>query len=121
VTTPEPEFGPSDVAWFAALAELEAGEGPHGFLMEDATSPDADPSDPDSAWKFVAGVSVVSPEGQRLRAPVIDFAEKARLDALDKLRGHDVDSMNGVVMPVFRVPRAKRKHRPQPGTTPQQT
>lgn len=86
--------------------------------MVDATSPDADPSDPDSTWKFVAGIPVLDPEGRTVRAPVRDFAEQARLDALDRLRKHDPDPMNGVIMPVFRVPRAKRKHRPQPGTTP---
>jgi hypothetical protein len=88
--------------------------------MGDATSPDADPSDPDSPWKFVAGIPVRSPEGQVMRAPVVDFAEKARLDFLDRLHKRDPDSTNGVIVPVFRVRRAQRKHRPQPGTTPQQ-
>lgn len=119
-TTRESEFGSTDLDWLTALAELEAEEGPHGFTMTDATSPDADPSDHDSVWKFVAGVPVVSPEGHRLRAPVIDYAEKARLDFLDRLHNRDPDPTNGVIVPVFRVPRAKRKHRPQPGTTPQQ-
>jgi len=87
--------------------------------MVEATSPEADPSNPDGAYRFVAGIPVRSPEGLVVRAPVRDWNEKARLDALDKLRGHEVDPMNGLIMPVFKVPHTRRTRRPQ-GTTPQQ-
>jgi len=107
-----------DLDWLIALAELEHDEGPHGFVMEDATSAEADPANPDGSFQFVAGVPVVSPEGDVMRAPVFDWAEKARLDSLDRLHKRDPDPLNGVLMPVYKVPKRRRQRRKP--TTPQQ-
>ena len=61
VTTRESEFDETDLDWLHAIAELESQELPHGFSVEDATSPDADPANPDGPWQFVAGNLVRSP------------------------------------------------------------
>jgi len=119
-TTQEPEFGPTDHDWLVALAALEAEEGPHGHLMSDALSAEADPANPDGAFEFVAGHPVQSPEGAWVRAPLIDYAEKARLDMRDRLQAADPKAhLNGVVIPVYKVPR-RRRVSPLKHTTPQQ-
>jgi len=117
VTVQEAEYGPTDVDWLLALDELERETGPHGFSYDEAMSPEADPSNPDGSFRFIAGIPVVSPEGHRTRAGVVDYAEKARLDKLDQLRGHDIDPMNGLTMPVFKVPRRRPKPRPGHATS----
>jgi hypothetical protein len=122
VTTREPEFGQDDVDWFLALHELEAEEMPHGFSYTEATSLEADPDNRDGSYRFVAGIPMQSPEGDWVRVGVTDFAEKARLDRLAAMRGHDPDPLAGVHMPVFRVPRTPRapRKRRRRATPPQQ-
>jgi len=119
LSTPEPEFDAEDLYAFEALREVEGEFGPHGFHMSEATDPAADPNDPEALWRFVAGTPVVDPETKEVvYAGTFDWAEKVRLDALDKLRGQKPDPLNGIVMPVFRVrhtprPRRRRARRPQ--------
>lgn len=104
---------------FEALREVESEFGPHGFHMLEATDPDADPNDPEAHWRFVAGTPVKDPEtGATVYAGTFDWAEKVRLDALDKLRGQKPDPLNGIIMPVSRIPhkprkRVRRVRRPQ--------
>lgn len=65
VTTREPEFTADDVAVLLAHEAYMADIGPHGQPMSEATSPLANPSDPDHKWFY---------EG---RGPVFDYAEQA--------------------------------------------
>lgn len=63
MSIPEAEWSPEDVAFLIASRLREREFGSHGIPMAEAT-------DPDNQFKFV---------GQK--APKVDYAEKARLDA----------------------------------------
>jgi hypothetical protein len=113
-TTVESEFDPTDIAWLEALEEYERTVGPHGFTMAEATDPDADPNSPNSHYRFRAGVPVTTPEGRVEWGVQFDWAEKARLDFIDRARGNDPDALNGAIIPVHRqqiTPRAERQAR----------
>lgn len=71
-STPEPEFDQSQYEWLAALADYEADLGPHGQLLSEAVSPDADPGNQNRKYRFIAGPA--SAPG----LPLIDFAAQAR-------------------------------------------
>jgi len=66
VSIPESEWSPADVALLIASRQKEREIGSHGFPMSEAT-------DPANQWAF---------EGQK--APLTDWAEKARADAQDE-------------------------------------
>lgn len=120
-TTLESEFGPSDLEWLAALAEYEADIGPHGWLMSEATDPDADPDRPDSHYRFMAGTPQTSPEGQLVWSPTYDLVQRAKDHFASDLRGEDRDPHAGLVVPVHRVrvePRAQRTRRGRRKTPP---
>ena len=77
----EPEFTPDEVARLIESRRFERSLGPHGFPMDEAT-------DPANQWVF---------EG----AAVTDWAEKARLDKLDRMRTENKDAnFNGVTVQV---------------------
>lgn len=88
MTFTESEWTADEVALLLAAREVERERGPHGFPMSEAT-------DPANQFVFVGS-----------RAPVVDYAEKARLDAEDAyMREHDSDknhplNRNGLI---FRV------------------
>jgi hypothetical protein len=65
VTTREPEFTPDQVTLLLAHEALMADMGSHGQPMSEATSPLANPSDPNRQWVY---------EG---RGPVVDYAAQA--------------------------------------------
>jgi hypothetical protein len=73
----EPEFDRSQYELLAALEEYEADLGPHGQLMSEATSPDADPGNAARKYRFVSGID------GRPGLPLVDWAAKARDDAAD--------------------------------------
>lgn len=73
VTVTEPEWDQLQVDYLIALELYEADIGPHGFRMSEATSKDADPSNRDRKYRFVAD-----------EIPTVDFAAKTRDDAMDR-------------------------------------
>lgn len=73
VTEREPEFSREDVEAFIALMESQR-VGPHGHPMSEATSPLADPSNPNRKWEYVTPL------------PEVDFATAAKNATIDKYR-----------------------------------
>jgi hypothetical protein len=110
-TTLESEFGPTDLEWLSALLEVERETGPHGFLMSEATDPDADPDLPGAHYKFVAGTPQESPHGGIVWSPTYDLAERARLHYISDLRGEDRDKHAGLIVPVNRIRVTPKKDR----------
>lgn len=100
-----------------ALA-IEANDhtiGPHGQPVDEATSPAADPMNPDGEYVYKAGVLTTTPEGLFVYAPLIDFAQRAGMDAEEKWReaaGPNTNS-NGMTWPIQRVDRKRRTPPPQ--------
>lgn len=89
----EPEFDDAQVDLMIAYQRYVADVGRHGHLMSEATDPKADPNEYDGGYRYVAD------------DPVVDWAEKARLDAEEAWRraaGDDVN-MNGLIFPVRKV------------------
>lgn len=76
-STPEPEFDASQYELLAALADYETDIGPHGQLISEAVSPDADPGNPDRKFRFIAGI-----EGKP-GLPLVDYAAQARDQAMN--------------------------------------
>lgn len=76
------------------------GLGPHGFPMSEVTSPLADPANPDGEYRFFADP-----------LPLVDYAEKARLDAADAYRKSlgDGGSMNGLIFTVQKIEGSRPK------------
>jgi hypothetical protein len=110
-TTLESEFGPTDLDWLAALLDVERETGPHGFLMSEATDPDADPDLPGSHYRFMAGTPQQTPEGGIVWSPTYDLAERARLHFASRLRKEDPDPHAGLIVPVHRVKVQPKKDR----------
>jgi hypothetical protein len=110
-TTLESEFGPTDVEWLTALLDVERETGPHGFLISEATDPDADPDLPDSHFRFMAGTPQVSPEGGIVWSPTYDLAERAIQHRIAEIRGEKPDPHAGLMMPVHRVRVQPKKDR----------
>lgn len=54
--TREPEFDAEQHAMFAALAEHEGSLGPHGLPLDETTSPDGDPDNPEATYHYEAKV-----------------------------------------------------------------
>lgn len=82
VTWREPEWSTDDVNALLALREYRRLTGPHGQQMDEAMSPDGDPSNPDAKFRWVAGL------------PSVDFAQKAinvEQDNYKKKYGDDAD------------------------------
>lgn len=68
VTTREPEWNEEQIDLLLAAAAFKADVGPHGQLMSEATSDDANPNNYDSPLRFVG------------KGPFVDWAEKAKAD-----------------------------------------
>lgn len=120
-TTLEPEFGPTDLEWLHALHEVEREQGSHGFLISEATDPDADPDRPDSHYRFLAGTPQTTPEGDVVFSPTYDLAERVKQHYISDIRGEDRDPHAGLIVPVHRVrvePRSARKRRRRTPTSP---
>jgi hypothetical protein len=77
-STPDPEFDTSQYELLAALMDYEADIGPHGQLLSESVSPDADPGNPDRKFRFIAGI-----EGSP-GLPLVDYAAQARDQAMNK-------------------------------------
>jgi hypothetical protein len=98
------------VALVRAVKEFDASLGDHGQPMDEATSPDSDPSNREGTHFYRAGVRVTSPEGHVTYGPVVDFAKKAELDAAEAFRKASGENanLNGLMFPVQRVERVRR-------------
>jgi len=101
----EPEWTPDQVALVLGVTGFEQMLGPHGQPMDEATSPDADPSNPRGSHRYAAGKLTVTPEGAFVRLPIVDFAEKATKDAEDLWRKAAGENANphGFMWPVEKV------------------
>lgn len=87
VTTREPEFDDEQRDLLLASALFEASIGPTGHLKSETTSFDADPTNPQRTHWYTAS------------GPHWDWAEKARLDDIDRYRAEfpkeDPPNLNG--------------------------
>ncbi|MBP5800735.1 hypothetical protein J2D78_01425 [Microbacterium maritypicum] len=54
--TREPEFDNEQYSMLAALREFEGELGPHGLPLDETTSPDGDPDNPQAKWHYEARV-----------------------------------------------------------------
>lgn len=98
----ESEWTPEQVALVLGVRAYQGLIGPHGQPRDEAWSPESDPSNRDGKRIYKAGVPVVTPEGNTIYAPVIDWAERAQADAMDayqKAAGEGAN-LNGIVFPV---------------------
>lgn len=94
VTYREPEWDEDQLAMMLEWQRREHDRGPHGHPLSESTSPLANPSSWDSQWTYVADL------------PVTDYAEKARQDAIDRIKKQYPDgNLNGLIFPVRRVER----------------
>lgn len=120
VTTLESEFGPTDIDWLTALLEVERETGPHGFLISEATDPDADPDRPDATHRFIAGTPQTTPDGDVVFSPTYDLAERARLNYIADLRKEERDPHAGLIVPVNRIAVTPKRDRVRKrrGSTP---
>jgi hypothetical protein len=97
LSTREPEFSEDDVALLLAHIRHQRSIQPHGYTLDEAISPEADPSNRKGAYYFRAG------------APYIDFAEKARLDEQRKFREAYPDAdLSAYIFPIEKVERVRR-------------
>jgi len=93
-SVPEAEFDTLQVDYLRAFELFESDIGPHGFLMSEAVSRDADPMNKDRKFSFVAD-----------ETPTVDFAAKARADMEDAYFKKWPDAnRNGLFFPVRKVP-----------------
>ena len=95
-TTRESEFDGEQVAYLIAIQEYERMFGQHGHPMHEATSEEANPTNYEGHWRYFG-------EG-----PFTDYAEKARLDAIDAYKRQfskdDPPNMNGLIFTVSKRP-----------------
>ena len=96
--TTEPEFDDWQRALLIASLEIQDDTGRYGESLPEAFSPDADPNNPDGAYRFTAD------------GPFRNQAEKAVLDAQDAFRkqlpdGDAGHAMNGLHWTARKVPR----------------
>jgi hypothetical protein len=103
----ESQWTPDQVALVLGVQAYQKMLGPHGFPMDEATSPDADPSNRDNKYVFKAGILTTTPEGVFVRAPLRDFAKQAEAHAEEAWRkaGGDTADNAGIFWPVEKVER----------------
>lgn len=106
----EPEWTPDQVALVMGVEEYERSLGRHGQPMDEAMSSDSDPSNRNGARIYRAGVPVVTPEGNVIYAPLVDYAQRAQDDAMESYRKAAGESANlsGLVFPVEVIERQRR-------------
>lgn len=103
----ESQWTPEQVALVMGVRAFEKLIGPHGQPMDEATSPDADPSSRDNKYVYKAGVLTTTPEGLFVRAPMRDFAEQAKSHAEEAWRkaGGEAADNAGIFWPIEKVER----------------
>lgn len=104
----ESQWTPDQVALVMGVRAFEKLIGPHGQPMDEATSPDADPSNRDNKYVYKAGVLTTTPEGLFVRAPLRDFAEQSKAHAEETWRKANGDTADnaGIFWPIEKVERA---------------
>jgi hypothetical protein len=95
ITETEPEFDDDERMLLIAYERWSSERGAHGYPWAEAMSTEADPTNLQGTFRFIA-------EG-----PVIDWAERARLDAFDAYRKAMEDAgatpnMHGVTFTVVK-------------------
>lgn len=92
------------------VEEYDRMLGRHGQPMDEAMSPDSDPSNREGVRVYKAGVPVVTPEGDVIYAPLVDYAQRAQDDAMENYRKSAGEGANlsGLVFPVEAIERRPR-------------
>lgn len=103
----ESQWTPEQVALVMGVRAYAKTIGPHGFPMDEATSPDADPSNRDGKYVYKAGVLTTTPEGLFVRSPLRDFVEQAKAHAEESWQKAGGDSADnaGIFWTVEKVER----------------
>lgn len=106
----EPEWSSEQVSLMLGVQAYERSLGPHGQPMDEALSPDSDPSNRNGARIYRAGVPVVTPEGKTIYAPVVDWAQRTQDEAMENYRKSAGEGANlsGLVFPVEVIERQPR-------------
>lgn len=104
----ESEWTPDQVSLMLGVRAYERSLGPHGQPVDEAWSPDSDPSNREGKRIYRAGVPVTTPEGNIIYAPLIDWAERAQADAMDAYKKTAGEGANlaGLVFPVQVIERS---------------
>lgn len=89
----ESEWDEEQVQLMTAYKRFADDIGPHGHLMSEATSTDADPNNYDSPLRFVSD------------GPITDWARRAQMDAEAAWReaAGEKANMNGLIFPVRKL------------------
>lgn len=84
------------------VEEYERLLGRHGQPMDEAMSPDSDPSNRNGVRYYRAGVPVVTPEGNTIYAPLVDWAQRTQDEAMEnyKKQAGEGANLSGLVFPV---------------------
>lgn len=103
----ESEWTPDQVSLVMGVRAFTKMIGPHGFPMDEATSPDADPSNRENKYVYKAGVLTTTPEGLFVRSPLRDFVKQAEVHAEEAWRkaGGDNADNAGIFWPIEKVER----------------
>lgn len=104
----ESEWTPDQVSLVLGVQAYERSLGPHGQPVDEAWSPDSDPSNREGKRVYRAGVPVTTPEGNTIYAPLIDWAERAQSDAMEAYKQSAGEGANlaGLVFPVHAIERS---------------
>jgi len=104
----ESEWSPDQVSLVLGVQAYERSLGRHGQPVDEAWSPDSDPSNRDGKRIYRAGVPVVTPEGNTIYAPIVDWAERAQSDAMEAYKQSAGEGANlaGLVFPVQVIERS---------------
>lgn len=98
----ESEWTPDQLALALGVEEYDRLLGRHGQPLDEALSPDSDPSNRHGVRFYRAGVRMTTPEGVTTFGPVVDWAQKAQDDAMDAWRksAGEGANPNGLVFPI---------------------
>ncbi|MDR6172652.1 hypothetical protein [Curtobacterium sp. SORGH_AS_0776] len=106
----ESEWTPAQLALVLGVEAFRRSLGPHGQPMDEAMSPDSDPSNRNGVRMYRAGVPVVTPEGNTIYAPLVDYAQRTQDDAMEayKKSAGEGANLSGLVFPVEVIERRPR-------------
>ena len=98
----ESEWTPEQVALVLGVEEYERSLGRHGQPMDEAMSPDSDPSNRNGVRVYKAGVPTLTPEGNVIYAPIVDWAQRTQDEAMENYKKSAGENANlsGLVFPV---------------------
>lgn len=98
----ESQWTPDQVALVLGVQAFERSLGDHGQPRDEAWSPDSDPSNREGKRIYRAGVPVVTPEGNTIYAPIVDWAQRSQEEAMEnyKKSAGEGANLSGLVFPV---------------------